>query len=385
MDIILIITSAFAAISCLYISVIMFSNKGRLFVNSLSYLLLLLFSISKFIDIGNVIVNKSQFLYYSNISYDNFQQNFVSFLSLLVPVLCLKFFTDHWKTKLKKKQRFVLLFLPPIITILISFLFEKIYYSTIIYVYYQLIGLLSLFLLMKNRKYFIQISVFDLLFAVIITYNMFTFIAYYYLFINDVYLSNSILIVQPLGSVPLGTDNSGGIIKLLLNFILIVLPTYILLKPNLLYGDYFFNADIARSKSESKNNHWSTSKNKQILKKDLRLYKEIKLDISSIIFKIIKVEKNYINNKLIIYKIENIALLVDENTKVVEFIFNYHNNLSFSKYMIKINMLKAGQLIESGYLKQNSVNDLANMFGYSSRSAFYSKFKEFNDSAPSQY
>ena len=384
MDIILIITSAFAAISCLYISVIMFSNKGRLFVNSLSYLLLL-FSISKFIDIGNVIVNKSQFLYYSNISYDNFQQNFVSFLSLLVPVLCLKFFTDHWKTKLNKKQRFVLLFLPPIITILISFLFEKIYYSTIIYVYYQLIGLLSLFLLMKNRKYFIQISVFDLLFAVIITYNMFTFIAYYYLFINDVYLSNSILIVQPLGSVPLGTDNSGGIIKLLLNFILIVLPTYILLKPNLLYGDYFFNADIARAKSDSKNNHWSTSKNKQILKKDLRLYKEIKLDISSIIFKIIKVEKNYINNKLIIYKIENIALLIDENTKVVEFIFNYHNNLSFSKYMIKINMLKAGQLIESGYLKQNSVNDLANMFGYSSRSAFYSKFKEFNDSAPSQY
>lgn len=384
MDIILIITSAFAAISCLYISVIMFSNKGRLFVNSLSYLLLL-FSISKFIDIGNVIVNKPQFLYYSNVSYENFQQYFVSFLSLLVPVLCLKFFTDHWKTKLNKKQRFVLLFLPPIITILISFLFEKIYYSTIIYVYYQLIGLLSLFLLMKNRKYFIQISVFDLLFAVIITYNMFTFIAYYYLFINDVYLSNSILIVQPLGSVPLGTDNSGGIIKLLLNFILIVLPTYILLKPNLLYGDYFFNADIARSKSESKNNHWSTSKNKQILKKDLRLYKEIKLDISSIIFKIIKVEKNYINNKLIIYKIENIALLVDENTKVVEFIFNYHNNLSFSKYMIKINMLKAGQLIESGYLKQNSVNDLANMFGYSSRSAFYSKFKEFNDSAPSQY
>ena len=384
MDIILIITSAFAAISCLYISVIMFSNKGRLFVNSLSYLLLL-FSIAKFIDIGNIIVNKPQFLYYSNVSYENFQQYFVSFLSLLVPVLCLKFFTDHWKTKLNKKQRFFLLFLPPIITILISFLFEKIYYSTIIYVYYQLIGLLSLFLLMKNRKYFIQISVFDLLFAVIITYNMFTFIAYYYLFINDVYLSNSILIVQPLGTVPLGTDNSGGIIKLLLNLILIVLPTYILLKPKLLYGDYFFNADIARAKSDSKNNHWSSSKNKQILKKDVRLYKEIKLDISSIIFKIIKVEKNYINNKLIIYKIENIALLIDENTKVVEFIFNYHNNLSFSKYMIKINMLKAGQLIESGYLKQNSVNDLANMFGYSSRSAFYSKFKEFNDSAPSQY
>ena len=125
MDLIIIVTSAFAAISCLYISIIMFSNKGRLFVNSLSYLLLL-FSIAKFIDIGNVFVNKPQFLYYLNISYNNFQEYFVSFLSLLVPVLCLKFFTDHWKTKLNKKQGFVLLFLPPVITILTSFLFENI-------------------------------------------------------------------------------------------------------------------------------------------------------------------------------------------------------------------------------------------------------------------
>ena len=385
MDIILIITSAFAAISCLYISVIMFSNKGRLFVNSLSYLLLL-FSIAKFIDLGNVIINKPQFLYYLNISYSNFQQYFISFLSLAVPVLCLKFFTDHWKKNLNKKEEFLLFFLPPLIIIMFSFFVEKIYYSTIIFIYYEIIGLLSLFLLIKNRKYFIQNSIFDFLFAVIITYNLFSFIAFYYLFVNDDIFSSSILIVQPLGSVPLGlNNNSGGIVKLLLNFILIILPSYILLKPELLYGEYFFKANITREKTNSKNNHWSSSKTKQILKKDLRLYKEIKLDISSIIFKINKVEKNYIKNKLIITTIENIALLIDENKKVVEFIFKYYNNLTFSKYMIKINMLKAGQLIESGYLDQNSVTDLANMFGYSSRSAFYSKFKEFNESAPSQY
>jgi len=384
MDIILIITSAFAAISCLYISVIMFSNKGRLFVNSLSYLLLL-FSIAKFIDLGNVIINKPQFLYYLNISYSNFQQYFISFLSLAIPVLCLKFFTDHWKKKLNKNEELFLFFLPPLIIIIISFFVEKIYYSTIIFIYYEIIGLLSLILLLKNRKYFIQNSIFDFLFAVIIIYNLFTFIAFYYLFLNDNIFSNSILIVEPLGSVPLGLNNSGGIVKLLLNFILIVLPSYILLKPELLYGEYFFKANITREKTNSKKNHWSSSKTKQILKKDLRLYNKIKPDISSIIFKIIMVEKSYINDKLIINTIENIALLIDENKKVVDFIFNYHNNLTFSKYMIKINMLKAGQLIELGYLEQNSVNDLANMFGYSSRSAFYSKFKEFNDSAPSQY
>ena len=384
MDIILIITSAFAAISCLYISVIMFSNKGRLFVNSLSYLLLL-FAIAKFIDLGNVIINKAQFLYYLNISYSNFQQYFISFLSLAIPVLCLKFFTDHWKKKLNKNEELFLFFLPPLIIIMISFFVEKIYYSTIIFIYYEIIGLLSLILLIKNRKYFIQNSIFDFLFAVIIIYNLFTFIAFYYLFLNDNIFSNSILIVEPLGSVPLGLNNSGGVVKLLLNFILIVLPSYILLKPELLYGEYFFKANITREKTNSKKNHWSSSKTKQILKKDLRLYDKVKPDISSIIFKIIKVEKSYINDKLIINTIENIALLIDENKKVVDFIFNYYNNLTFSKYMIKINMLKAGQLIESGYLEQNSVNDLANMFGYSSRSAFYSKFKEFNDSAPSQY
>ena len=384
MDIILIITSAFAAISCLYISVIMFSNKGRLFVNSLSYLLLL-FSIAKFIDLGNVIINKPQFLYYLNISYSNFQQYFISFLSLAIPVLCLKFFTDHWKKKLNKNEELFLFFLPPLIIIIISFFVEKIYYSTIIFIYYEIIGLLSLILLLKNRKYFIQNSIFDFLFAVIIVYNLFTFIAFYYLFLNDNIFSNSILIVEPLGSVPLGLNNSGGIVKLLLNFILIVLPSYILLKPELLYGEYFFKANITREKTNSKKNHWSSSKTKQILKKDLRLYNKIKPDISSIIFKIIMVEKSYINDKLIINTIENIALLIDENKKVVDFIFNYYNNLTFSKYMIKINMLKAGQLIELGYLEQNSVNDLANMFGYSSRSAFYSKFKEFNDTAPSQY
>jgi len=384
MDIILIITSAFAAISCLYISVIMFSNKGRLFVNSLSYLLLL-FSIAKFIDLGNVIINKPQFLYYLNISYSNFQQYFISFLSLAIPVLCLKFFTDHWKKKLNKNEELFLFFLPPLIIIIISFFVEKIYYSTIIFIYYEIIGLLSLILLLKNRKYFIQNSIFDFLFAVIIVYNLFTFIAFYYLFLNDNIFSNSILIVEPLGSVPLGLNNSGGIVKLLLNFILIVLPSYILLKPELLYGEYFFKANITREKTNSKKNHWSSSKTKQILKKDLRLYNKIKPDISSIIFKIIMVEKSYINDKLIINTIENIALLIDENKKVVDFIFYYHNNLTFSKYMIKINMLKAGQLIELGYLEQNSVNDLANMFGYSSRSAFYSKFKEFNDTAPSQY
>ena len=160
MDIILIITSAFAAISSLYVSVIMFSNKGRLFVNSLSYLLL--FSIAKLIDLGNVIVNKAQFFYYINISYSNFHQFFVSFLSLAVPAFTLKFFTDHWKRDLTPKNIFVIFFALPIILFISSFFVDIIYFKSITLIYYEIIGLVSFFLLMKNRKYFKTHSAFDL-------------------------------------------------------------------------------------------------------------------------------------------------------------------------------------------------------------------------------
>lgn len=378
MDII-IITTAFAAVSCLYISVIMFSNKGRLFVNSLSYLLLLFF-IAKFMDLGNVIINKAQFLYYLNITYLDFQQYFISFLGLAVPVFCLKFFTDHLKRDLNLSNSIILFIVPPSLVIFISFFVEIVYFKTIYFIYYEIIGLLLMFLLIKNRKYFIANSAFDFLFVAILSYNLFTFLSFYILYINETIFTNSILLIKPIGS-----SDDGGVIKLLLNLILIAIPSYILFKPRLLYGEYFFHANIIREKPENIKNHWSSSKNKQILKKDLRIYKKIKFDISSIIFKLIKTENNYIKNKLIINTIENIALLIDENKSTVDFVFKYHNNLTFSKYMIKINMLKAGYLIESGYLENNSVNDLANMFGYSSRSAFYSKFKEFNDSSPSQY
>jgi AraC-like DNA-binding protein len=53
--------------------------------------------------------------------------------------------------------------------------------------------------------------------------------------------------------------------------------------------------------------------------------------------------------------------------------------------MLKIKMIKASYLIESGYLKGNTVEKLANELGYNSRSAFFTKFKAINGYSPSQY
>ena len=82
------------------------------------------------------------------------------------------------------------------------------------------------------------------------------------------------------------------------------------------------------------------------------------------------------------YNKEEVSQLINHKLIETEFIFKYHNNLTFNKFMIKINMLKAHNLILNGFLKSNSVTDLAKVFGYKSRAAFFTKFKEITGSSP---
>ena len=83
--------------------------------------------------------------------------------------------------------------------------------------------------------------------------------------------------------------------------------------------------------------------------------------------------------------IESVSQFLIIKTNHIEFIFKYYNTLSFSKFLLKIKMVKASYLIERGYLKENTVENLANELGYNSRSAFFTKFKAINGYSPSQY
>ena len=134
-----------------------------------------------------------------------------------------------------------------------------------------------------------------------------------------------------------------------------------------------------------KKNHWSYTRFEKINKVDYKIYEELNESLTELILKIIQLENQYIRNEILYNNFEDISQIINEKTQSIEFIFKYYNSLSFSKYLIKIKMLRAAFLIEDGYLKNNTVTQLSQLSGYNSRSAFFTKFKQVNGYSPKKY
>jgi len=69
----------------------------------------------------------------------------------------------------------------------------------------------------------------------------------------------------------------------------------------------------------------------------------------------------------------------------INFIFKYHSKISFSEFKKIIRVYDALNLIESGFLKLNTLNSLAEKVGFSSYNPFYTSFKEITGLNPHQY
>ena len=124
---------------------------------------------------------------------------------------------------------------------------------------------------------------------------------------------------------------------------------------------------------------------KPLVKKKSSSLKKLNENLTELISKLIQIETQFIRNEVLYNNLEDISQLINEKTKLVEFIFKYHNALTFSKYIIKVKMLRAAFLIEDGYLKNNTVTQLSQLSGYNSRSAFFTKFKQVNGFSPTKY
>lgn len=68
-----------------------------------------------------------------------------------------------------------------------------------------------------------------------------------------------------------------------------------------------------------------------------------------------------------------------------KFIFKYHSKVSYSEFKKIIKTYDAIQLIESGYLKTNTLEALAIKVGFSSYNPFFTSFKEITGSTPQSY
>lgn len=69
----------------------------------------------------------------------------------------------------------------------------------------------------------------------------------------------------------------------------------------------------------------------------------------------------------------------------LSYLFKYHATISFSEYKKTIRIQDAINLIENGYLKNNTLDSLSKKIGFTSYNPFFTSFKEIIGIAPVEY
>ena len=376
---ILIVTSIICLILSMLSAVYMLIDKSNFF-NKWMPLVFLLFFILKFADLLNLIINHPSFYNLFNFTYTDFQISIKAICTLLFPIFLISFFRSISSSGGNKVYIYSICSLFTMIIIL-NFFFLDQTLSTFLFTFYLSFSFLyCLFLIFKNKEVLQNYSIFYLLFVLILSLLLLLIgTAYVNFTAGNLFSNDEIVLVHPLDY---NYFNSDGYSKLLLNLFVISVSGAFLLNRKLVYGSYYFES---KENLVTRKNHWSFVRIGKLDDKDHKVHQEIKDEALNIINKVIDLETKYIRNEIMFDSIESVSQFLIIKTNHIEFIFKYYNTLSFSKFLLKIKMVKASYLIESGYLKENTVENLANELGYNSRSAFFTKFKAINGYSPSQY
>lgn len=376
---ILIVTSIICLILCMLSGVYMLNDKSNFFNKGMP-LVFLLFFILKFVDLLNLIINHPSFYNLFNFTYTDFQISIKAICTLLFPIFLISFFRRISSSSGNNVYIYSICSLFTVI-ILLNFFFLDQTLSTFLFTSYLSFGFLyCLFLIFKNKEVLQNYSIYYLLLVLILSLLLLLIgTAYVNFTAGNLFSNDEIVLLHPLDY---NYFNSDGYSKLLLNFFIIFVSGAFLLNRKLVYGSYYFES---KENLVTRKNHWSYVRIGKLDDKDHKVHQEIKDEALNIINKVIDLETKYIRNEIMFDSIESVSQFLIIKTNHIEFIFKYYNTLSFSKFLLKIKMVKASYLIESGYLKENTVENLANELGYNSRSAFFTKFKAINGYSPSQY
>lgn len=376
---ILIVTSIICLILSMLSGVYMLIDKSNFF-NKWMPLVFLLFFILKFADLLNLVINHPSFYNLFNFTYTDFQISIKAICTLLFPIFLISFFRSISSSSGNKVYIYSICLLFTMIIILNFFFLDQTLSTFLFTSYLSFSFLYCLFLIFKNKEVLQNYSIFYLLFVLILSLLLLLIgTAYVNFTAGNLFSNDEIVLVHPLDY---NYFNSDGYSKLLLNLFVISVSGAFLLNRKLVYGSYYFES---KENLVTRKNHWSFVRIGKLDDKDHKVHQEIKDEALNIINKVIDLETKYIRNEIMFDSIESVSQFLIIKTNHIEFIFKYYNTLSFSKFLLKIKMVKASYLIESGYLKENTVESLANELGYNSRSAFFTKFKAINGYSPSQY
>ena len=376
---IVIISAAFAAALCLAVGVIMLLNNNNIFHKWLPHAVLVL-GFLNIIDLLNFVIDHTYFYDVFKIYYSDFQNIILRLVSLITPAFLPVLFFGNFELKFKY---FNILRVSSILLLSIIILFlvlDTTYHKIAFIVYYYSCFMFFLYLIITNKTYLKENNAYIFLLVIFYTFVFVYIVSIIYLINNDALFSRFSDLLPGLDF-----DLPNTFIKFIFNLRLIIIPIAFLINPKLLFGSYYFESKSKLEGSQYVINHWSNIRIEKINKIDFKTFEELNVNLLELISKLIQIETQFIRNEVLYNNLEDISQLINEKTQSVEFIFKYHNTLTFSKYMIKIKMLRAAFLIEDGYLKNNTVTQLSQLSGYNSRSAFFTKFKQVNGFSPSKY
>ena len=376
---ILIISTAFAASLCIAVGIIMLFNNNNVFHKWLPYAVLGL-GFLNIIDLLNLVINHAYFYDVFKIYYTDFHHFILRLISLTMPALLPFFFFGNLDLKIKYLNILRISWIL-IVGVILSFLIlDPPFHKIAFFSYYYVCFLFFIYLIFLNKKYLKENDVYVFLLVIFYSFFFILTISGAYLLYNDTLFSNVFSLLPGLDY-----DLPNAFIKFIFNMRLIIIPIAFLINPKLLFGSYYFESRSKLESSQYVKNHWSNTRFEKINKNDFKTFEELNGNLPDLISKLIQIETQFIRNELLYNNLEDISQLINEKTQSVVFVFKYHNALTFSKYIIKIKMLRAAFLIEDGYLKNNSVTQLSQLSGYNSRSAFFTKFKQVNGFSPTKY
>lgn len=151
----------------------------------------------------------------------------------------------------------------------------------------------------------------------------------------------------------------------------------------ILYKDLFVSASKFFVLKNEMILFWSPKRLKKIQLSDQALYN--KLDVTSLIDKIINLESNYefIKDNELDKRFISKTLKVPEYQ--VKLLFSYHNFLSSTEYKNAIKINQSVRLLNNGYLDSFTVDSLSKKVGFKSRITFYNNFRKFIGVSVSDY
>lgn len=160
-----------------------------------------------------------------------------------------------------------------------------------------------------------------------------------------------------------------------------------LYSPEILYGYQNFQSKVIDYKKSVIffDKIWITTGKQVLNKQDSILQQKISTSIKHYI---IEIEGLIINTNLFLFENFDIGYLAKKlgiPKSHVLYIFKYHSNVSFVDLKKIIRIRKAIELIDEGYLKNNTLEALSSQTGFSSYSTFFKSFKSITGKSPKDY